>query len=55
MTIKYECQDTFSHDVIAAFDTYDEADNFLDAAYEQPDWCTTPAITIVEVTDDEND
>ena len=53
MTIKYECQDMFSHRIIATFDTYDEADNFMDAAYDMPDWWATPAMTIVEVTDDE--
>lgn len=53
MAIKYECQDMFSHEVIATFDTYDEADNFLDAAYDMPDWWTVHAMTIVEVTDDE--
>ena len=53
MTSKYECQDMFSHEVIATFGTYDEADNFLDAAYDYPDWWTVPAMTIVEVTDDE--
>lgn len=49
MTIKYECQDMFSHEVIATFDTYDEADNFVDAAYDKPEWWTMPAMTIVEV------
>lgn len=54
MTIKYECQDMFSHEIIATFDTYDEADNFMDAAYDMPNWWTmTPAMTIVEVTNDE--
>ena len=53
MTMRYECQDMFSHEVIATFDTYDKADNFMDAAYDMPDWWTTPAMTIVEVTDDE--
>ena len=53
MENKYECQDMFSHEAIATFGTYDEADNFLDAAYDQPDWWTIPAMTIVEVTDDE--
>jgi hypothetical protein len=43
----------FSHEVIATFDTYDEADNFMDAAYDQSDWWTIPAMTIMEVTDDE--
>ena len=47
--IEYECQDMFSHEIIATFDTYDEADNFMDAAYDMPDWWTTPAMTIVEV------
>ena len=50
MKIEYECQDMFSHETIATFDTYDEADNFMDAAYDMPDWWTTPAMTIVEVT-----
>ncbi|MDN5950947.1 MAG: DUF1642 domain-containing protein [Loigolactobacillus coryniformis] len=50
---KYLVQDIFSHEVIATFDTYDEADNFLDAAYDMPDWWTIPAMTIVEVTDNE--
>lgn len=54
MTIKYECQDMFSHEIIAMFDTYDEADNFMDAAHDMPNWWTmTPAMTIVEVTDDD--
>ena len=53
MTIKYECQDMFAHEVIATFDNYDKADNFIDAAYDMPDWWTIPAMTIVEVTDDE--
>ena len=53
MTSKYECQDMFSHEVIATFDTYDGADNFLDEAYDYPDWRTIPAMTIVEVSDDE--
>jgi len=43
----------FSHDVIATFDNYDEADNFLDVAYDSPDWWTVNVMTIVEVTDDE--
>lgn len=30
MANKYECQDMFSHEVIAMFDTYDEADKFID-------------------------
>ncbi|KZT95150.1 hypothetical protein Nizo2257_2077 [Lactiplantibacillus plantarum] len=42
----------FSHEIIATFDTYDEADNFMDAAYDMPNWWTTPAMTIVEVTND---
>ena len=46
MTNKYECQDMFSHEVIATFDTYDEA-------FDMPDWWTTSSMTIVEVTDDE--
>jgi len=54
MAIKYECQDMFSHEVIAALNTRDEADNFLDAAYDYPDWWTVPAMTIVEVTEDGN-
>ncbi|MCT2909839.1 hypothetical protein EFT87_14445 [Schleiferilactobacillus harbinensis] len=49
MSIKYECQDMYSHEVIATFNTYDEADNFMDAAYDMPDWWTVPAMTIVEV------
>ena len=53
MANKYECQDMFSHEVIAMFDTYDEADKFIDKAYDYPDWWTVPAMTIVEVTDDE--
>lgn len=53
METKYECQEMFSHEVIATFDTYDEADNFMDAACDQLDWWTIPAMTIVEVTDDE--
>ena len=53
MANKYECQDMFSHDVIATFDNYDKADSFMDAAYDYPDWWTVPAMTIVEVTDDE--
>ena len=53
MTIEYECQDMFSHEVIATFDNYDKANNFMDAAYDMPDWWTIPAMTIVEVTDDE--
>ena len=51
--MRYECQDMFSHKVIATFDTYDEADNFMDVAYDQPDWWTTPAMTIVEVDDEQ--
>lgn len=54
MTNKYECQDMFSHEIIATFDTYDEAENFMDAAHDMPNWWTmTPAMTIVEVADDE--
>ena len=52
MAIKYECQDMFSQEAIATFTTYDEADNFMDVAYDQPDWWTVPAMTIVEVADD---
>jgi hypothetical protein len=51
--IKYECQDMFSHDLIATFDNYDAADNFIDAAYDMPDWWTVHAMTIVEVHDEE--
>jgi hypothetical protein len=43
----------FSHEVIATFDTYDEADIFVDAAYDHPDWWMIPAMTIVEVRDDD--
>ena len=50
MASKYECQDMFSHEVIATFGAYDEADNFLDAAYDCQDWWTIPAMTIVEKT-----
>ena len=39
----------FSHEVIATFDTYDEADNFIASAYDKPEWWTMPAMTIVEV------
>jgi len=53
MTNKYECQDMFSNEVIATFDTYDGADNFMDASYDMPDWWTVPVMTIVEVNDDE--
>ena len=53
MTSKYKCQDMFSHEVIAAFNTYDEADSFLDAVYSKPGWWTIPVMEIVEVTDDE--
>lgn len=53
MSNKYECQDMFSHEVIATFDTYDEADNFMGASYDMPDWWTIPAMTIVKVSDDE--
>lgn len=51
MAIKYECQDLFSHEVIATFDTYDEANNFMDD--DKPEWWTVSAMTIVKVTDDE--
>ena len=50
MTTKYECQDMFSHKVIATFGTYDEANNFMDD--NKPEWWTVPAMTIVEVNDD---
>lgn len=49
MAIKYECQDMFSHEVIATFDTYDESENFMESAYDIPDWWTVPAMIIVEV------
>jgi hypothetical protein len=42
----------FTHEVVASFDTYDEADNFMDVAYDYPDWETVPAMTIVEVCDE---
>ena len=51
--VKYECQNMFTHEVIATFDSYEKADTFLDAAYDFSDWWTVPAMTIVEVTDDE--
>lgn len=50
--MKYECQNMFTHEAVATFDTYDEADNFMDAAYDYPDWETVPPMTIVEVRDD---
>jgi len=50
--MRYECQDMFSHEVVATFDTYDKADNFMDAAYDMPDWWTMPAMTIVEVREE---
>ena len=53
MTIKYECRNMFSHEAIATFDTYDKADNFMDASTDYPDWWTVPAMTIVEVDDEQ--
>lgn len=51
--MKYECQNMFSGETIATFETYDRAENFIDAAADYPDWWTVPAMTIVEVTDDD--
>ena len=51
--VKYECQNMFTHEVIAAFASYYKADEFLDAAYDFPDWETVPPMTIAEVIDDE--
>ncbi|QHJ75119.1 hypothetical protein [Lactobacillus phage JNU_P9] len=45
----------FGGEVIATFRTYEKAEEFIDAAYDFPDWETVPAMTIVEVADDEND
>lgn len=43
----------FGSEVIATFRTYEQADEFIDAAADYPDWWTVPAMTIVEVTDDD--
>lgn len=50
--MKYERRNMFTNEVVATFDTYDEADNFLDAAYDFPDWETVPPMTIEEVDND---
>lgn len=50
--VKYECQNMFTHEVIATFDSYEKADTFLDAAYDFSDWEAVPPMTIAEVTDD---
>lgn len=51
--MKYECRDMFGGETIATFETYDQAENFIDAATDYPDWWTIPAMTIVAVTDDD--
>lgn len=50
--MRYECRNMFGGEVIATFSTYEKAENFMDVAYDFPDWETVPAMTIVEVTDD---
>lgn len=51
--MRYECQNMFSGETIATFKTYDRAENFIDTAADYPDWWTVPAMTILEVTDDD--
>lgn len=49
--MNYECRNMFDGETIATFRTYEQAENFIDAAADYPDWWTVPAMTIVAVTD----
>lgn len=49
--MKYECRNVFTGEVIATFSTYEKADEFIDVAYDYPDYWTVPPVTIEEVPD----
>ena len=53
MATRYECRSMFGDGVIATFGTYEKAEEFIDASADYPDWWTVPAMTIVEVINDE--